>query len=176
MKFIIGLGNPGKKYELTRHNIGWLVLDELAKNLEWAENKQGEYLYAQDTAFDQDIQYIKPLTFMNNSGKTISYILKKHQHATIQDFVIIHDDVDIAFGKIKISHNSSSAGHNGVKSVMQALGSQDVLRIRIGVGKSDTIPTDAFVLQSFTPDEQQALPELITASKESLTTLLTTHS
>lgn len=178
MKHIIGLGNPGKKYESTRHNVGWLALDVLAKDLgvakDWKQSVKAQADYIWTTINELKIELVKPTTFMNNSGKTIRYILKKHQSSGPDNFIVVHDDVDIAFGEIKVSKDSGSAGHNGVKSIIEALGTKDFTRVRIGVGKSDTIPTEAFVLQTFTPEEQKELSVILNETKNKIITLFTT--
>lgn len=162
MKIIVGLGNPDTKYVHTRHNIGWMVLNMLRdESQEWQHSKNADAYYIWTEVNDEEIELIKPTTYMNRSGKTIQYVLKKHPKLTPQNFIIVHDEVDIEFGKVKVSQNATSAGHNGVASIISALGSKDFTRIRVGVGKSNTIPTEKFVLQKFTPDEQEQLPTLL---------------
>lgn len=119
---IVGLGNPGKKYEKTRHNIGFRIIDELEKEI-----------------FDENIVLLKPDNFMNNSGKVVAEYLKYSspclagRRVNPQDLIVIHDDIDLPFGTVKISKESSSAGHKGVQSIIDALGTKDFTRIRIGI-------------------------------------------
>jgi len=115
MKLVVGLGNPGKEYENTRHNTGRIVVGMIEKKL-------GE---------DKKIKFITPDTFMNNSGKAVVSLIKTKKD--LKDLVVIHDDIDLPLGKMKISFNRSSGGHNGVGSVIKILKSEEFLRIRIGI-------------------------------------------
>ena len=158
MYVVIGLGNPGAKYATTRHNIGWLVLDSLAGKKKWQADvkAKAEYCELSDT-----VLLIKPQTFMNASGTTVVYIKKRLAKLPLSHFIVVHDDKDISFGVVKITDSSRSAGHNGVQSIIDSLGSQDFPRIRVGVKNEQllkTMPTDKFVLAKFTPEEQKQLP------------------
>jgi len=136
MKLIFGLGNPGKKYEKTRHNIGSRIIDEL-KFLNLG-----------------NVVLLRPKTFMNESGKAIN--------SPAKDLIVINDDVDLPLGKIKISFGSGAAGHKGVQSIIDTLGTKDFTRIRIGIGiENKKIPTEAFVLENFTGEEQKIIDEVI---------------
>lgn len=173
MHIIIGLGNPGKKYDGTRHNIGFDIVDELARrhDLEWKEHKKFEAEVAEGAGF----MLVKPLTFMNHSGKSATAILRFYQLlprtilGTKKDsdlsaaLLVIHDELDLPFGTNKISTNSRAAGHNGIKSLIQHLKTQNFTRLRVGIGADNRrqMPTDKFVLQPFTPEEKQRLPEII---------------
>jgi PTH1 family peptidyl-tRNA hydrolase len=172
MKLIVGLGNPGGKYAKTRHNLGWMVLDALVDGQKWQENKPGgagsdfagkaTFLYCQGQIKGQEVELVKPTTFMNNSGSAVAYIVRKH-NLGLSDIIVIHDDKDLNFGKIKIATDSSSAGHKGVQSIIDTLGSQKFLRIRIGI-KNDLLAkmeTDQFVLIRFNAEETVALPGVI---------------
>lgn len=118
MKLVVGLGNPGSEYENTRHNSGRIVVGMIEKKLGQENNKQ-------------KIKFITPDTFMNNSGKVVAPLIKAKKD--LKDLVVIHDDIDLPLGKIKISFNRSSGGHNGVGSVIKMLKSEEFLRIRIGI-------------------------------------------
>src|SRR3990167_9462657 len=143
MKLIVGLGNPGKKYECTRHNIGFLVVDALQKH-------------------DFKTRFLKPDTFMNESGKAVSKAMSQ-TNFTPQDILVIHDDADLAFGEMRLRTSRSSGGHRGMQSVIDALGTQDIPRLRIGIGRSANpeMTLEDFVLQSWTKEEEAELPSII---------------
>ncbi len=164
MKIIVALGNPGKKYELTRHNVGWLALDALATSYKLpatsSEKKFNSVILNSDHS--GRIILAKPQTFMNLSGTAVSEMVNFYKVDIKKDLLIIHDEIDLSFGTIKFTRSSSSAGHNGVKDIIQKLGSQDFCRIRVGVENrtsKDQIPTDAFVLQNFTEEEINKLDQ-----------------
>jgi peptidyl-tRNA hydrolase, PTH1 family len=165
MKTFIGLGNPGKEYELTRHNVGFLVLDELAIRLDtkFKSKRSVEALLAEGQMEDQRILLAKPQTFMNISGRSLLAIMNKYP-VTIDDVTIIYDDADLAFGDVRIKEGGGAAGHRGMASILNSLPKgTKVNRIRIGIGRPShtDIPLDQFVLQSFSKDEQDALPQII---------------
>jgi len=142
---IIGLGNPGPKYKKTRHNVGLRVIDELSNEI-----------------FDKDIFLFNPQVFMNESGKAVKKIIQNSKFK-IQDSIIIHDDIDLPLGTIRISRNVSSAGHKGIQSIINELRSQDFTRIRIGIqpkiGKTQN--TERFVLKNFTKEEERIVKKVI---------------
>lgn len=162
MKYVIGLGNPGRKYAKTRHNVGWLVLDELIGKNKWQESKKLPGFYFWTKISEKEIELIKPTTFMNNSGRAVAYVKKKY-NLKPEDFIVIHDDKDLEFGQIKIEPGRGSAGHNGVQSVIDALGSKDFWRVRIGVKNEllEKMETDKFVLSKFNRQERKELPRII---------------
>jgi peptidyl-tRNA hydrolase, PTH1 family len=133
MRLVVGLGNPGKEYENTRHNTGWIVLDFiLGKKTEWRESSGTKTLFYKDSIGNKPVEYIKPTTFMNNSGVAVLYAKDKHK-IPLKDIIVIHDDIDLPIGKMKISFDKSSGGHNGLESVIKKLKSQEFIRIRIGI-------------------------------------------
>ena len=146
-KLIVGLGNTGEKYQLNRHNIGFLIVDKYTSNLgkfEFNKKFDAEILKVGEVIF------AKPRTFMNLSGKSVSEICSFYQIAP-EEILIIQDELDIEFGKIKLSFDSSDAGHNGIKSISDSLGTKKYYRLRFGIGKpTDYTPIEDFVLQDFT--------------------------
>lgn len=172
MKIIVALGNPGEKFKNTRHNIAWLALDYYLGDVKWQENKKFNSLIYKEG----DLIFVKPLTYMNNSGQSVLSVLNYYKlipknlgffnkkNCDLQDsLLVIHDDVDIEFGKFKFSYNSSSGGHNGIKSILSYLNTQKFNRLRIGI-KNDllrsVIPTDKFVLQKFNKKELNNLKDI----------------
>ncbi|MFH1427714.1 MAG: aminoacyl-tRNA hydrolase [Patescibacteria group bacterium] len=174
MNIIIGLGNPGKKYELTRHNVGFMVVEALAKehNLEWEINKK----FKAEIAKSQNLILVKPQTYMNNSGQAVQAILAyyklipkklgvlKIKNSDLSEILtVIHDDIDIDLGKHKTSTDSRSAGHRGVESIINYLKTKNFKRIRIGIKttKLHNIPADKFVLQKFSESEQKIINNIV---------------
>lgn len=163
MKLIVGLGNPGEKYKKTRHNVGFLAADFLSENQDWKENKKANCLYLKKEINNQEIILIKPLTYMNNSGKAVNYIRKKHR-INPENILVIHDDIDLFLGDIRVQQGRSSAGHKGVQSIIDQLGVKDFTRIRIGIRPTKDekiIDTEKFVLKRFTSEEGEIIEEVI---------------
>lgn len=164
MKLIIGLGNPGKDYEYTRHNFGFLSLNSLAKkyNSTWKNHKISNSLIT-DFKFNREkIILAKPQTFMNNSGSTVS-ILKKYYKLKPENIIIIYDDIDIPFTKIRISKNKSAGGHNGIESIIKYLKSKDFLRIRLGIGPQRG-KAESFVLKKFNKEQKKKIQNILDIS------------
>lgn len=162
MILIVGLGNPGKKYKKTRHNVGFWAMDELAKKETWQESKKANCLYLKTQISDKNAELIKPLTFMNNSGKCVRYV-KRKRSIKPEDIIIIHDDIDLPLGTIRVSKNISSAGHKGIQSIIDELGTKNFTRIRIGIqpkiGKPQNV--EEFVLKRFTKEEGKRIQKII---------------
>ncbi len=165
MFLIVGLGNPGKKYELTRHNLGFMVLDLLGDTKNWDDKYQSQFLKL------DDVVLAKPQTFMNNSGEAIKEILKFYPDAQL---IVIHDDLDFPLGAIRIQKDASAAGHNGVRSIIEQLGTQDFIRIRLGIDNPEVrgqVPGEDFVLQKFTDQEQNLMKEVLEKAKDAVETI-----
>jgi PTH1 family peptidyl-tRNA hydrolase len=161
---LVGLGNPGKEYDLTRHNVGFLCIDSfVSQNDEmatWIQKKDLKALISTGRLGDKQVIAMKPTTFMNLSGEAVQAVAKFY-NLMPSDIVVIHDELDIDFGQIRLRIGGSSAGHNGIKSVSKLIG-EDYGRIRIGLGpKHPTrIKSEDFVLQKFSANEQAQLPNL----------------
>ncbi len=166
MKLIVGLGNPGKKYEKTRHNVGFIVLDALAGNAHWGKSKNLKAEYIKTSIENQNVQLLKPQTFMNESGSAVAAAANKNGTEP-DDILVIHDDIDIPLGEIKVQSDKSAAGHNGIKSIIQHLGTQEFTRIRVGVKPSRQIgDASKFVLGRFGIFEKRKLSSSIRAAIE----------
>lgn len=168
---ICGLGNPGKEYESTRHNIGFECVNTLAEKQEfdpWIEKKDMKCLFASKTLGNSRVILIKPTTFMNLSGEAVQAVSSFYKVAPMQ-IVAVYDELDIPFGQIRTRMGGSSAGHNGVKSIIQHLG-DDFGRVRIGIGPKAPAQIDGadFVLQPFSAEQKADLPAL---KKEALSIL-----
>ncbi len=157
MKLIIGLGNPGKDYQNTRHNVGFLILDNYLGNVDWKEKFNA--LYFEKRINSEKVVFVKPLTFMNLSGNAVvKYV--NYYNVNIDDILVIQDDLDLPFSTYKLKKNSSAGGHNGIKSIINCLGSQDFLRLKIGVSNNKSIDTKDYVLGRFSKEEKDKLDSL----------------
>lgn len=181
MKLIVGLGNPGKQYEKTRHNIGFMVLDALQENLKeynvgkWELSKKFNAEICGANIHNEKIILAKPMTFMNDSGVSVQLLAHFYQ-LTHRDIIVVHDDKDIMLGEIKIQNNRSDAGHNGVKSIINQIGTQDFTRIRVGV-KSDNEKkmndTAKFVLGRFGLFEKKTVQKMIQEAAQEILKIIT---
>ena len=169
MKLIVGLGNPGKKYEKTRHNVGFMIVDELASMLDIAiEKKQNQALLGQGFMAGHKVLLAKPQTYMNKSGEAVFELLN-YYHDSIDDFIVVHDDLDLELGRIRFKLGGGTGGHNGLKSITQMLNSSDYSRLKIGIGRPpQMMKVENYVLSEFTSLEKKVLPELIKEAVEGL--------
>ncbi len=160
MKVILGLGNPGRQYEATRHNVGWWVLDHLAGVWRFdGWKRDGEAMVTTATVHGTRVRMIKPLTYMNLSGGVLRNYLRRTLWTPAKDLLVVVDEVQIPVGRFRLRARGSAGGHNGLKSVEQAIGNQEYARLRIGVGPSEErrgIYKDLadFVLAPFARDER----------------------
>ncbi len=152
MKLIVGLGNPGKEYKNTRHNVGFLILDNYLKTDSWKEKFSAMYL--ETTINSEKVLFIKPLTYMNLSGDAVVKFVNYYD-VNIDDVLVIHDDLDLQFGTYKLKKNSSAGGHNGVKSIINRLGTDSFARLKVGVSHDRSIDTKDYVLGSFSKIEKE---------------------
>ncbi|NCC70464.1 aminoacyl-tRNA hydrolase [bacterium] len=165
MKAIIGLGNPEIKYNKTRHNIGFFILDNFFENNSeyftvFKEDKKIKALISEGSLNKEKVILLKPLTYMNNSGESV-FLLKKYFNLNNNDILVIQDDKDLEFPKIRLKNNSGSGGHNGIKSIIEKISGKDFRRIKIGI-KNDNISkmdTSNFVLSKFSENELSILNE-----------------
>lgn len=163
MKLIVGLGNPGRTYEMTRHNIGFLVLDELAKRHELSFRRSFRFpaRIAKGVIGPETVWLIKPQTFMNLSGRALGPILRKTK-ARISDLLVVFDDVALEWNQLRVRAQGSAGGHNGVQSLLNVLGEGAFGRIRVGIGlKPDKLSLSEYVLGSFSAAEQQELADVV---------------
>jgi PTH1 family peptidyl-tRNA hydrolase len=179
MKIIIGLGNPGKEYKTTRHNAGFLGADFLQKEWGFAPFTLDKKMSAEISSGmieNEKVLIAKPQTFMNNSGEAVWKLLQFYKLSP-SDIAVIHDDLDIAAGKFKITTSSRAAGHNGVQNIIKRLGTQEFLRTRLGIGgqvrlgidaSNNQLSSEGFVLQNFSQEELAELTKLFPEVKEHL--------
>lgn len=155
MKLIVGLGNPGKEYEKTRHNTGFMTIDKIADKLGINVNKSefnaltGKKLYQ-----NEQVVLVKPQTYMNNSGIAVSQIMN-YYHIDIEDLLVIYDDLDLKYGQLRLRLKGSAGGHNGIKSIINYLHSSEFKRIRVGIEKNPLIDTADYVLGQIDKDKKE---------------------
>lgn len=159
MNLIVGLGNPGKKYEKTLHNVGFILLDNLARenNLKWSKNLKASAL----VALYGNYLLVKPQTYMNKSGISVAYLMSFYK-LNPSDLLVVHDDMDLQFGQTKLQRGAGSAGHLGVESVIVSLKTKDFFRFRVGVGrpKDQNISAEDWVLSDFTPQQLEEIQNI----------------
>jgi peptidyl-tRNA hydrolase, PTH1 family len=168
---VVGLGNPGRKYENTRHNIGWLVVDELARRHGGSFRSKFSGQLSELRLGDLKLALLKPETFMNDSGRARSAAARFFK-VDPEDVLVVHDDVDLEEGRLQARQGGGLAGHNGLRSVAQAVGSQEFQRLRIGVGRpgrGDRRSVADFVLSDF--DAGTDVDELVTRSADAVETM-----
>lgn len=160
MKMIVGLGNPGSEYAKTRHNIGFMLVDKLAENLKVAVNKSKYKALIGEAHIGQEkVLLVKPQTYMNLSGEAVGPLARWHK-LNAEDIIVVYDDMDLPLGKLRIRAKGGSGGHNGMKSIISVLGTEDFPRMRIGIGKNQA-NTVNHVLGKFNAEETAELEKTI---------------
>lgn len=188
MKLIVGLGNPGDKYAGTRHNLGFMVVDELVKKWDvgggkWdfeVRNWKLEDKFKSEIIHAPELILAKPQSYMNNSGMTVS-LISNYYKVDSQDVIIIHDELDLPLGKIKVRIGGAAAGHHGVESIISSLGTDQFIRIRLGIGNLKTqsserkgahVDAEKFVLEPFMHSEKSQVKHMIKQAIKALESLL----
>lgn len=183
MKLIVGLGNPGKKYAKTRHNVGFMILDLLMPHLthyqvtDWQQSKKFNAEIAGCTIAGEKIILAKPLTYMNASGEAVQ-LLAHYYSIAPTDIIVVHDEKDIPLGEVRVQANKSSAGHNGIKSIITHIGSQDFMRVRVGIGPKNNkkvSDTSKFVLGKFGLFEKSHSNEALETAVQEVLKLINAH-
>jgi len=177
MFYIVGLGNPGDKYINTRHNVGRMVLEEMSDN-SLIKDKPSNASIASMSLGGEVIQLFAPETFMNNSGETVKYIVSK-LGAVTEDVIVVHDDIDLPFGEVKVAKGRGAGGNNGVESIIKQLKSKNFVRVRVGIAPKSFWtgkvkrpagggPLERFVLKPFASSERKDLPMVLAKAKEAI--------
>ena len=175
MKLIVGLGNPGVQYSWTRHNLGFLVCESLAANkkVSWRNSASNHGMLVKVVIEDIECSLLMPTTFMNNSGLSVKKLMDR-TGTPLEDVLVVCDDLSLSFGKLRLRPSGTAGGHNGLKSIIQDLGSNQFARLRMGIDspqhKADTIN---YVLANFTPAEKKSLPEFINLALDCVTCWVT---
>ena len=170
IRMVVGLGNPGRSYERTRHNVGFEVVDELARRhkVELAQSSRWDVELAEWRVHGHAVELVKPLTFMNASGPPVAAAARKRGWEP-GSVLVVYDDVDLPIGQLRLRKKGSAGGHNGIKSMIAALGTQEFPRLRVGVGR----PVESggmvdHVLSRFTPDERKVMVEAIVRAADAV--------
>jgi PTH1 family peptidyl-tRNA hydrolase len=178
MKLIVGLGNPGRAYAANRHNIGFICLRYFARSQGIKfDRKKGLARIGTGTVAGNKVVLARPQTFMNNSGTSVSRLVRRFK-VNPKDLLVIHDDLDLPLAKIRLSSGSGSGGHKGISSIIQELGTRDFARLRVGIGRpAQPNPTEddiiAYVLSNFTSEERKSISPVIPRVTEAIICLLT---
>lgn len=174
MFLIAGLGNPGKEYENTRHNVGFLTIDKIAEDVGVKITKKGfQGLYNLGQFEESKILLLKPQTYMNNSGNALREAREFYKIDT-DKIIVIHDEMDLPLQRIKLKKDGGSAGHNGIKSIIQNIGSDDFARVRVGVGKPyDKDKVVKHVLSGFNKEERQKLDKVVENAADCIYEIIT---
>jgi len=174
VKLILGLGNPGRSYCWTRHNVGFLLLDCLAKRHRIEISRRGmKSLYGRGRIGSEEVILAKPQTFMNLSGEAAQRLLQFFK-LTPENAIVLHDDLDLPWGKVRVRVRGGDGGHKGIRSIMEALGNEGFVRFKIGIGRPGRAfqdPAD-FVLEPMTGEKREELKEMIEGNAEALETLI----
>ncbi|MFC2014864.1 aminoacyl-tRNA hydrolase [Chloroflexota bacterium] len=178
MKLIIGLGNPGRKYEKNRHNLGFMCLSHFARThaIKFDKRQAGARIGSGEANGSQ-VTLARPQTYMNQSGLAVSRLVNKF-NVNLDDLLVIHDDLDLPTGKIRLRRGGGSGGHKGIDSMATELGSQDFTRLRVGIGRPDNLTeideADIidYVLGDFTIDEKQVISQILPGVSEAILCLL----
>lgn len=170
MKLLVGLGNPGEKYQKVRHNLGFEVLDELVKKLnlvDWVKEDK----FKAEVIKVPELILARPQTYMNNSGMAVRSLIDYYKIAP-EDVVIIHDELDLPLGKIKVRIGGAAAGHHGVESIINTLGTDQFIRVRLGIGGRVHVDAEKFVLEPFMHSEKAQVKHMLKAALKVLDLLL----
>lgn len=161
VKLIVGLGNPGLRYANTRHNVGFRVITQLAKLHQIkVSGSLGPAIYGQGQIAGQRVLLLQPTTYMNRSGAAVAYALRQRQ-LDLADVLVVYDDLDLPLGKIRLRAAGSAGGHNGIRSIITSLGSQDINRLRVGIGRPEAVGVVDYVLEPFTKAELPTVQEAV---------------
>ena len=174
MKLIVGLGNPGIEYQFTPHNMGFLAVDRIAEQAGVrVNNRNCRAQTARAVVEGQEVLLAKPETYMNLSGASVCELVREYDAQPEKDLIVIYDELDLPFGSMRIRPRGSSAGHNGIASVIGALGTQEVMRIRLGVGPDHPVGDGArYVLSQFKKAQYPVLDEVLDSAAEAVRVIL----
>jgi len=170
---IVGLGNPGKEYEHTRHNVGFLVVDELARRYKPSGFSLIDRALVAESCIDGHKAILaKPVTYMNNSGQAVKLLLRRYNLEYQSSLIVIYDDLDLPFGTIRVRTKGSSGGHRGVQSIIDTIGSNEFLRVRVGIGRDPKLDPVDYVLGRWNKEQLPYIDHMITHAADAVESLI----
>jgi PTH1 family peptidyl-tRNA hydrolase len=174
VKLIVGLGNPGIEYQFTPHNLGFLTVDRLADRCKVSVgNRHGRAVTGRARIGSEDVLLAKPETFMNLSGLSVSELVRKYEVNAAADLIVVHDELDLPFGTVRIKQRGGTAGHNGLESILGALGTDEFTRIRMGIAPDHPVRDSArYVLAEFKKSQYEAVDLLLDAAADAVTAVV----
>ncbi|MCE5313172.1 MAG: aminoacyl-tRNA hydrolase [Nitrospiraceae bacterium] len=167
MWIIAGLGNPGRKYSNTRHNIGFKAVDYLARELSSDLSEKDLYIIGKADISGSQAVLLKPLTYMNRSGAAVKKIMDKY-YAAPENLIVVHDDLDLEAGVIKIRRGGSSGGHRGIESIINTIGSKDFIRVKIGISRDPSMLVEDYVLKPFGSEHKDLITDAVQKAAEAV--------
>lgn len=172
---VAGLGNPGRKYSKTRHNIGFIVLESIAEKYGIAlDTEKKQYISGRGSIEGKDVILMEPQTFMNKSGPAVKAVID-FLKIPAENLIVIHDDIDMETGRIKLKRGGSSGGHRGVQSIIQSIGTKAFIRVKIGVGRDAEIPPEEYVLKKFNKPDMPLIKEAVITAVDAVSAVIS-HS
>lgn len=172
MYVFVGLGNPGARYDGTRHNIGFEAIDYFARKHQFKLDKlKHKSLYTKQKVFDEDVLFVKPQTYMNLSGEAL-YSIIKYYDIELTNLYVIYDDIDLKLGQVRIRKSGSGGTHNGMRNIIYMLKSQEFTRLRIGIGRNENIPLDKYVISRFDKSEIDVMEDAIIKVSDCMESIL----
>ncbi len=161
MLLVAGLGNPGSKYRDNRHNVGFMVVESAADRLGCGAFKSKfKAEFCLGGIGEQKVAYLKPMTFMNLSGNAVGAALSFYR-LSLADLIVVHDELDLAFGTCRVKQGGGTAGHKGLRSIVEHCGGEDFVRVRVGIGRPEGVEVEDYVLSDFSTSERQKLPDVL---------------
>lgn len=168
MKLIVGLGNPGREYEKTRHNAGFMVMEKIEKELGISiDQKKFKALVCKTNVKGEQVLFMKPQTYMNLSGEAVAEAMKFFR-IDVKDLLVIYDDMDLPVGKVRLREKGSAGGQNGMKNIISHVHTQEFNRVRVGIGKDPRIPTVDYVLGKIRKEDLEAFDQALNLAKDAV--------
>lgn len=171
MWVIVGLGNPGRRYTKTRHNIGFMVADNLAERYGIELRTKELHMSGKGSMEGNNVVLVEPLTFMNRSGLAVKDVMQRHG-VEAGNLIVIHDDIDMETGKLKIRKRGSSGGHKGIASIIERIGTKEFIRVKIGIGREEEVPAEDYVLGKFRRDEIPSIKDAVIRASDAVAMII----